>query len=130
MPPLQQISFRKCRLFVLQVSLILSYILVAVIRRECNQSGTSTTKLPNNEIDEILDQSKVHLLRNLAEKLSNYADPKKVEPKNEAEESFSAELSTEAWRFPLSASQMIRPINILAFGGSVTVRQRGIVYEE
>jgi hypothetical protein len=129
MPP-PQILFRKSRLFVLQVSLIFACILVAVIRIECNLSGATTTKLPNNEVDEILNKYKIHLRRNLREKLSNYADPKNVEQKNVAEESFSSELSTEAWRFPISASQMIRPINILAFGGSVTVRNRGIVYEE
>ena len=57
-----------------------------------------------------------HFLNNL------FADPKSVQNKQALsfEQLPSSNYNNQDWRFPLDPSQMVRPINILAFGGSVT----------
>jgi len=51
-----------------------------------------------------------------------FADPKKVQHKQALsyEQLPSSNSNNQDWRFPLDPSQMVRPIDILAFGGSVT----------
>lgn len=104
----------------LLVSLIASQIFFFTeLRRKSRRNGGST-RLPNDN-DETLEHYRIHQRRNLSNNPSDYTDPKSVEEKQEVKESSLSESTSEGWQFPLSASQMSRPINILAFGGSVTV---------
>ena len=51
-----------------------------------------------------------------------HLDPKSVQQKQAPpyEQLPSSNYNNQDWRFPLDPSQMVRPIDILAFGGSVT----------